>query len=150
MRGVFVEEVREKGFTLIELMIVVAIIGILAAVAVPAYQKYLHRARVQSFIMPSVHSIQVNVAEHYSTNGTMSNTSTEVSAMLRDADTTYMDGITVTDSGIIIFTIWAPGSSQRLTAVNDDPLTVWPTYASGKITKWTLSGSLKDFVGLKE
>ena len=37
---------REAGFTLIELMIVVAIVGVLAAIAVPAYQDYIARSRV--------------------------------------------------------------------------------------------------------
>ena len=55
---------RGQGFTLIELMLVVAIIGILAAVAFPAYQDYVHRARVgEAFALANV--AQRAVAEYY-------------------------------------------------------------------------------------
>ncbi len=140
----------QKGFTLIELMIVVAIIGILAAVAVPAYMKYIGRSRVTSMIMPTVHSIETNIAEHYAVNGTMVSTTDQRTAMQADADTTYLDGITITSSGILKVTVDATSSTQKLNAYDGDVLIADPTYSGGKITKWSLSGSLKDSVGLKD
>ena len=59
----------QKGFTLIELMIVVAIIGILAAVALPAYQDYTKRARV-SEALSLMSGAKASVTEYYSTNNT--------------------------------------------------------------------------------
>jgi len=58
----------QKGFTLIELMIVVAIIGILAAVALPAYQDYTTRAKITE-VMTAISACKVGVAEFIQANG---------------------------------------------------------------------------------
>lgn len=59
----------QKGFTLIELMIVVAIIGILAAIALPAYQDYTIRAQV-SEALSLTNGLKTSVSDYYATKGT--------------------------------------------------------------------------------
>ena len=59
----------QKGFTLIELMIVVAIIGILAAVALPAYQDYTIRAKMSEVIL-AMSSCRTSITEVYQSGGT--------------------------------------------------------------------------------
>ena len=66
----------QKGFTLIDLMIVVAIIAILAAIALPAYQDYTKRARVSEAVSLAAGS-KTAVAEYYSNEGAWPKDNTE-------------------------------------------------------------------------
>ena len=66
----------QRGFTLIELMIVVAIIGILAAIAIPAYQDYTVRSKVTE-LLNSAGVCKTSVAEYYQSKGTMPATETD-------------------------------------------------------------------------
>lgn len=79
----------QSGFTLIELMIVVAIIGILAAVAIPAYQDYTIRAKVTE-AMSIASQAKTAVSEYYVSQGSMPATQTTAGL---DAATTYATDI---------------------------------------------------------
>ncbi len=63
-------KMTQKGFTLIELMIVVAIIGILAAVAIPAYQDYVKKSRVAE-VMELFAGLKTGIGVFYAEEGTL-------------------------------------------------------------------------------
>ena len=91
----------QKGFTLIELMIVIAIIGILAAVALPAYQDYTTKARVSEVLL-AASACRTNVSEVYqSTNSlpTAGNWGCEVTD-----PTKYVKSVQTTATGSIVVT----------------------------------------------
>lgn len=92
----------QKGFTLIELMIVVAIIGILAAIAIPAYQDYTIRAQVTEG-MNLAGAVKAAITESFATSGTWPANNAEAGiGAATEIQGKYVDQITVGAGGITI------------------------------------------------
>ena len=129
----------QKGFTLIELMIVVAIIGILAAVALPAYQDYTVRAKVSELLL-AVSGARTAVSEKYQTDpGNTAAAGAGVTMPIVGKVATA----TVQDDGTVIVT----GSSVSSSVGQGVTVTMSPTYntTTGTIT-WSCVGAPPRFM----
>ncbi|MEZ0469283.1 pilin [Luteimonas salinilitoris] len=100
----------QKGFTLIELMIVIAILGILIAIALPAYQDYTVRSRVSEGVAQTAPA-KLAVAETASSLGALSLVTTANSGFTFSTNATdYVASISVADGGAIVTTTRSTGA----------------------------------------
>ncbi|HHB11990.1 MAG TPA: prepilin-type N-terminal cleavage/methylation domain-containing protein [Chromatiales bacterium] len=128
----------QQGFTLIELMIVVAIIGILAAIAIPAYQDYTIRSQV-SEAMSLADGAKTAVAEYYTNYGSMpSNNSAAGLASAGSITGKYVSAVTVSNG-----LIEADLGNEVNAKVASGKLQLSPKTETGSI-KWVCKGSSLD------
>ncbi|ENW2671762.1 prepilin-type N-terminal cleavage/methylation domain-containing protein, partial [Neisseria gonorrhoeae] len=122
----------QKGFTLIELMIVIAIVGILAAVALPAYQDYTARAQVSEAILLA-EGQKSAVTEYYLNNGEWpeNNASAGVASSPTDIKGKYVKSVTVA-KGVVTAEMLSSGVNNE---IKGKKLSLWARRENGSV-KW--------------
>ena len=130
---------KQQGFTLIELMIVVAIIGILAAIAIPAYQDYTIRAQVSEGINLAS-GAKSAISEYFMDSGNLPGSNAE--AGLEGTITgNYVTGVVVgggAGNGVVTVTF----GNQANNAISTQTLTLSPVTSAGSVAWTCAAGSL--------
>ncbi|ENV1750336.1 pilin, partial [Neisseria gonorrhoeae] len=122
----------QKGFTLIELMIVIAIVGILAAVALPAYQDYTARAQVSEAILLA-EGQKSAVTEYYLNHGIWpeNNSAAGVASPASNIKGKYVESVTV-EKGVVTAKMLSSGVNNE---IKNKKLSLWARRQDGSV-KW--------------
>jgi type IV pilus assembly protein PilA len=130
----------QKGFTLIELMIVVAIIGILAAVALPAYQDYTIRAKMSEVIL-AMSACRTSITEVYQSGGSGGGVANGWGCEVSPSQATkYVAQVTTTANGSVAATVKGIGTAVDTSVITLTPLSAAATPATYTGTSSSLFG----------
>jgi type IV pilus assembly protein PilA len=125
----------QQGFTLIELMIVVAIIGILAAVALPAYQDYTKRAKISELVL-AASACRTTITEVYQAGSQSAVSANGWGCETTSASSKYVASVQTDPNGMVTVTAQGIGAG-----IDGNTLTLMPADATGAAATYTSGGS---------
>jgi len=137
---------KQKGFSLIELMLVVLIISIITAICMPGYVRYVQRSRLTKTLLPVLRTMEQNVAVFYLSKEVMPGAA-ELPIIADEDD--YRNMQVSLAAGEISITIDAPGLIDKIHIFDGQEIRATPEFRGGQLTGFRLSGDLAVALGFR-